>query len=218
MNLLFPFFFTLSILLSACTETPPYTPQHPMQEIKGRDYQSKRFNVYRARIPLNWIRKDSLAEESITDTTKSICEFFITGNNGFIRIAIHNFPSDALEERIPTSAQIARWERQFEQLLPEESSILSQAFNGYSGLKFKGVGYLEQKDTMMLGWSLQIGREHYQMLSHPRNPANYELFREMRADVTIKATGPKELMEEYEEIIVEFARSFELIKEIPSRL
>lgn len=209
--------FTLSLLLSACTESPPTLPLNPMQEIKGRDYDHKRFNVYRARVPLSWVRKDSLADESLTDTKKSICEFFIIDDKGIIRITIHNFPSNTLEERIPPAAQVARWERQFDLLLPEESVLLPQAYNGYSGLKFKGVGMIDQKETMMLGWSLQIGQEHFQMLSHPKNPANNDLYREMRGDVTIKATGPKDIMEEHEEAISSFARSFELIQEIPSR-
>lgn len=214
MNLLFP--LVLSILLTACAEAP--TPLNPMQEMQGRDYQGTRFYVYRARVPQDWIRKDSLKEESLTDTKKSICEFFINTDEGIIRIAIHNFPSDAIEERIPPIAQTARWQRQFEQLQAEESSTLQQAFNGYAGLKFKGIGIIDQKETMMLGWSLQIGKEHYQMLSHSKNPADHDLYREMRADITIKATGPKELMENHEEEIIAFARSFELIREIPSRL
>jgi hypothetical protein len=209
------FLFLTLILLCGCSEAPP--PSHPMQEIKGRDYHGARFYVYRARVPLNWIRKDPLAEESLTDTTKSLCEFFIPGNEGFIRIAIHNFPSNTLDERIPPMAQIARWQRQFDPLQAEESSTLPQAFNGYIGLKFKGIGLMDGTNTMMLAWSLQLGKEHFQMLSNPKNPADHNNFREMRADVTIKATGPKSLMEDHEEEIIAFARSFELIKEIPSR-
>lgn len=210
-------FLFLTLVFVACNEGPSTQFQQPMQEIKGRDYNGKRFLVYRARVPLDWIRKDSLAEESLTDTKKSIVEYYIMHNSDFIRIAIHNFPSDTLEERIPPMVQIARWERQFDHLLPEESSNQPQAFNGYSGLKFKGTGTLDQKDTMMLGWVLQIGKEHYPMLTHAKNPENNDLYREMRADVTIKAVGPKELMEEHEEEINQFTRSFELIKEIPSR-
>lgn len=188
-----------------------------MQEIQGRDYDGTRFHVYRARAPNEWIRKDSFKEESLADTKKSICDFFIHSDNGVIRIAIHNFPSDIIDERIPPIAQIARWQRQFDFLQAEESHTIQQAFNGYAGLKFKGVGIMDNKDTMMLGWSLQLGKEHYQMLSHPRNPTDHDLYREMRADITIKVTGPKELMENHEDAIIAFARSFELIREIPSR-
>lgn len=209
--------FVLSLLLCGCSERPPASSLHPMQEIKGRDYHGKRFYVYRARAPLSWIRKDTFPEESLTDTKKSICEFLIVDNGEIIRIAIHNFPSNNIEECIPPAAQVARWQRQFELLLPEESGTEPQAFSGYHGLKFKGIGKIEQTDTMMLGWSLQMGKEHYQVLSHPKNPADTDLYREMRADVTIKATGPKELMETYEDEIIAFARSFELIGEIPSR-
>lgn len=214
---LFSLALIFTLILSACSDSSPTISSIPMQEMKGRDYNGKRFDVYRARAPLNWIRKDTLAEESLTDTKKSICEFFIHDNGEVIRITLHNFPSNTLDERIPPTAQVARWQRQFELLLPEESGITPQAFSGYQGLKFQGVGTLDQTDSMMLGWSLQLGKEHYQALTHPKNPADNDLYREMRADVTIKATGPKELMESHEEEIIAFARSFELIKEIPLR-
>lgn len=214
---------TLSLLLCSCSENPSL-PTIPMQEIKGRDYDGHRFSVYRARAPVDWIRKDTFPEESLTDTKKSICEFFIPHGSESIRISIHNFPSDSIDQRIPPAAQVGRWQRQFEILQPEESGIVPQAFSGYSGLKFKGVGRLkpegnteaEAQDTMVIGWSLQIGKDHYGALSQPPEPSDSNLYREMRADVTIKAQGPKDLMQQHEEEINAFARSFELIEEIPS--
>lgn len=204
-----------SLLLFSCSEQSAHIELMPMQEIKGRDYEGKRFHVYRARIPAHWIRKDSFPEESLLDTKKSIGEFFIQDNGGIIRIAIHNFPTESIEQRIPPSAQVARWQRQFNRLVPEESSITPQAFSGYSGLKFKGCGQLNNEDQIMLGWSLQLDKEHYRALSPPIPASQENLYREMRADVTLKVTGPKELMEKYEEEINHFARSFELIEEIP---
>lgn len=205
----------LSLLFNSCTDAPQ--DLIPMQEIKGRDYSGKRFAVYRARIPVDWIRKDTLPEESLADTTKSLCEFIIPGEEGVIRIAVHNFASETLDQRIPPGAQVARWQRQFEVLIPSESSTTPQAFSGYSGLKFKGVGTLNKIATVVLGWSLQLSNEHYRMLSHPQKTADNDIYREMRADVTIKAVGPKNLMDQHEEEIIGFARSFELIEEIPSR-
>lgn len=215
---------TITLLLYSCADQSP-TNLIPMQEIKGRDYHGKRFNVYRARMPLNWIRRDSLPDESLQDTKKAITEFLILNyddseNIQHIRITIHNFPSEKIEQRIPPAAQISRWQRQFEFIRPEESAINPQAFSGYSGLKFKAVGKIKEdptEESMMLGWTLQLDKEHYRMLSHPTTPAENNLYREMRADVTIKVTGPKELMEAHEEEINDFARSFELIKEIPAR-
>ena len=214
----------LALLLNSCSENPTL-PSIPMQEIKGRDYDGQRFDVYRIRAPTDWIRRDTFPEESLLDTKKSICEFLIPHGNESIRITIHNFPSESIDQRIPPAAQVARWQRQFEIMYPEESGITPQAFSGYTGLKFKGVGRLKpeinnapstQQDTTVVGWSLQIGKDHYRTLSHPPKPSENNLYREMRADVTIKAQGSKELMQEHEEDIITFARSFELIEEIPS--
>lgn len=218
MNLPFAFHaLFLSLCFFSCAEnTPKPSPLDSMQEIKGRDYTGSRFDVYRARVPIDWIRKDPLPEESLTDTTKSLCEFLILTPNGTIRIAIHNFPSDHIEQRIPQAAQIARWQRQLEVLIPSQSGTVPQAFSGYSGLKFKGVGLLDSKDSIVLGWSLQLGQDHYKRLLNPPDPSKTALYREMRADITIKAVGPKQPMEVHEEEIDHFARSFELIEEIPS--
>jgi hypothetical protein len=202
-------------LLCSCSESGP-SPTSPPQEIQGRDHEGKRFNVYRAKVPDEWIRRDSFAGESLSDTKKPICEFLISEGDQFIRITIHNFPSNTMEERIPSIAQIARWKKQFEILVSEESGVIPQAFNGYNGLKFKGIGKFNENNRMVLGWSLQMGKEHYRTLSNPSNPQQSALYQEMRADVTIKAVGPIELMESHENEINTFARSFELIEEIPS--
>ena len=266
--------FAFCLLASSCSQKDqnPSTPTS-LQDVKGRDYEGKRFNVYRVRVPNHWIRKDSLPEESLSDTTKSLCEFFIVDPEGTIRITLHNFPSDKVEQRIPPAAQIARWKKQFDHLNPEDTSIVPQSFSGYAGLKFKGTGLMNQILTTVIGWSLQLGEESFRELSSPltlesavqdnkvmqdfeleslpigadhsqmvkaapigsdskskdyvnllpstavsrSTSGDKKLFREMRADVTIKAMGPKELMEANEEEITHFARSFELIEEIPSR-
>lgn len=70
---------------------------------------------------------------------------------------------------------------------------------------------------MVLGWSLQLSPEHYRMLSHPSSAENEDKYQQMRADVTIKAVGPKALTEKHRTKIMAFARSFELIEEIPVR-
>jgi hypothetical protein len=193
-----------------CTSQEEKTTLSSMDVIQGRDNDGPRFAVYRIRVPDAWIRRDPLPNESLIDTTKSLCDYIIRDEDGTIRIFIHNFPTQTMEERIPPAAQVARWQRQFDSLIPHASNVVPQAFSGYSGLLFTGVGTLKNEPTMVMGWALQIASEHYRTLSHPDNPLN----KQMRADVTIKAVGPVSLMEKYQGEIKAFARSFELIEEI----
>lgn len=185
----------------------------PMQEIKGRDEGEGRQSIYRVKVVDSWIRRDQLPGETLADTTKALCEFIILEGADAVRISIHNFPSATLEERVPPGAQIARWQRQFNQLETAESHVTPQAFSGYSGLLFTGVGLMEDKQTMVLGWVLQLAPEHYRTLAKSQSLEN----KQIRADVTIKAVGPKLLMEKHKSAIISFARSFELIREIPTR-
>lgn len=208
---------TLCLVFSGCSRDEPVQRHFAMQEMKGRNYEGKSFAVYRARIPDHWVRRDPLPDEDLNDTTKAICEFIIRQDGAMVRIAVHNFPSDTIEQRIPPNAQVARWQRQFESLLPTESSLVPQVYNGYSGLLFRGIGRIDGRETGVLGWSLQVAPEHYRMLTHPKDVKMTNLYREMRADVTIKAVGPRGLIEENEDAIAHFARSFELIEEIPLR-
>jgi hypothetical protein len=186
-------------LLSGCSQKTEDDPSiaSVMQEIKGRDNGGPRFPVYRVKIPEEWMRRDPMPDESLIDTTKALCEFLIREDNQVIRIAVHNFPSDNINERIPPNAQVARWKRQFEQLFASDFSITPQSFNGYEGLFFIGTGIQKNEETMVLGWSLQIAPEHYRMLSHAA-PAEEAKYKQMRADVTIKAVGPKAIMEKHQ--------------------
>jgi len=202
-------------LLSGCSTESEADALTLMQEIKGRDDDGQRTPIYRVRIPDNWVRRDPLPTESLKDTTKALCEFLIYEPGESIRIAIHNFPSETMEQRIPPFAQVERWKQQFAALYSAESSFEPQAFNGYSGQLFIGKGLLEGKESMVMGWALQVAPEHYRTLSSPENENNIPSFKQMRADVTIKASGPKAFMEKHEAKIRAFARSFELIEEIP---
>ncbi len=204
--------------LISCSSGAPSTdaPQAQMEEIKGRDLDGPRQAVYRLRVPNDWIRRDPLPDESLIDTTKFLCEFLIRDQSETVRIAIHNFPTNTLEQRIPPAAQIARWQRQFDPLYTNLSSTQPQSFSGYSGLLFTGVGLINGVETIVLGWSLLLGQEHYRTLSNTATQSNAALYKQMRADVSIKATGPRALVEKHQAAIVSFARSFELIDEIPS--
>ena len=180
----------LLIIACGCSQQPPTSHPLKMQQISGRG--SNRPFLYRIKVPETWIRKDPPQDQSLIDTTKSIVEFLIQENDtSSIRIAIHNFPAETIESRIPPEAQIARWKRQFAWLDQTRVSVIPQSFSGYVGLLFEGSGTINGELTTMLGWCMQIAPEHFRTLSHP-------LFSpEMRADITIKATGPKDLMERH---------------------
>jgi hypothetical protein len=211
------FFFALCFFNSCEKSNSTLANAGFIEEIKGRDEEGKRLAVYRIRVPEEWIRHDPPPEESLVDTTKALCEFIIKDGNQHIRIAIHNFPSERMDQRIPPAAQVARWQRQLSSFDPTDSSTVSQVFNGFVGLLFTGVGQLNGENTKILGWSLQIANEHYRALSNP-STANAARYRQMRADVTIKAVGPRELMESHSQAITDFAQSFELIEEIPQSM
>ncbi len=217
-------FFVMSsffLLFSACSQdlstSSGTTQPSKMEEIKGRNADSQRQAIYRIRVPPGWIRRDPLPEESLADTTKALCEFIIYDGGLMVRIAIHNFPSDTIEQRIPPLAQVSRWQRQLDPIYPNLSSITPQAFSGYSGFLFTGVGLLQGVETMVLGWAMQLAPEHYRALSPPQPGDKTASYQQMKGDVTIKAVGPRPLLEKHQMAIMAFARSFELIEEIPSR-
>jgi hypothetical protein len=131
-------------------------------------------------------------------------------------VAVHNFPSDSLDQRIPPKAQVMRWQRQFEILDPLSTIIEPVAFNGYAGIKFKGSGTAAGDDLGMIAWALQLAESHFLALMSSTDVSDL-LLKERRSDVTIKATGPSPLIDKYEDDITDFAESFEQIEEIPQR-
>jgi hypothetical protein len=197
-------------LLQGCgTDT---TPPVSMEQFCGRDEGSQgRQPLYRARVPAGWLRQDTPEGESIADTTKSLCSFTITEAGETIHITIHNFPTNQMEERIPPLAQVARWRRQVPQATFEK--LQPQAYGGFSGICVE----LCDTDRAMLAWSMQLAPEHYQQLIVDGTPEHRHNHKQMRSDYTIKAVGPVDLMQRHKKEIVRFARSFELIEEIPSR-
>lgn len=200
-------FAALCVATSCSQEKPPSDKKTEWQQISGRENKTP---IYRIKTPSSWLRKDPSPDESLDDTKKSILEFHIPESS--IRITIHNFPSQKLESRIPPAAQIARWKQQFIKL--DQSSVLvqSQSFSGYAGLMLDASGNTDGEQTSVIGWSMQLAPEHYRTLTHPSFPL------EVRADITIKATGPKNLMTKHRPEIYAFAQSFELIEEIPAGL
>lgn len=198
--------FFLLFIFAGCNTSPK--ENIALQPICGRDAEH-RF-IYRVQVPVEWGHHAPSLEESLIDTTKPLCEFVIDEQ---IKITIHNFPSESLENRIPPEAQIGRWKRQFSFLDLSSVSIISQAYSGFKGLLFEGNGTLNGSKESMMGWSMQLAPLHYRTLTH-LNPPNLQ---QIRSDVTIKAVGPTNLMEQHREQIIRFARSFELIEAIPSK-
>lgn len=194
---------------------------HTIAIIDGRDDDLAplvRQPVYRIRLPRGWTYQSPLPAQSLVDTTLTLGEFFIREDGEEVRITIHNFPTDNLEDRIPIQAQLQRWKKQFDTIVPSSLSTTPQAFSGYSGLLLELTGTINGQPKALLGWSLQIAPEHYRQLSRAA-PANLWLYqKQMRADITIKAMGAPVLMQRNRQAIIAFARSFELIQDIPSSL
>lgn len=200
------FAFTISLLLliaNACTSDNKSPPHLVVHEICGRDL--KHTPLYRVKTPIDWQVKRPDDTESLEDTKKSLCEFLIQEGLNQIRITIHNFPSSSIEERIPPSAQILRWKRQFNDIDPLTVSTIPQSFAGFSGVFFESAGKINEIETTMFGWSMQIAPEHYRRLNENE---------QMRSCITIKVMGPTDFIEKNRNIIVNFSRSFELIDEI----
>lgn len=220
-------FIFIGLLISGCsTQSPISKITDSYQEICGRDIgsdASERYPIYRVRVPNEWKRVDPIQNESITDTTKSLCEFIIDGDyDKHIRITVHNFPVDNADQRIPPIAQITRWKRQFTTIDQTSLQVIPQAFAGFSGLLLEATGIVKNEEISLIGWAMQIAPEHYSTLTasmgRPTDPILHKNsdIKQMRAEYTIKATGPKDLMAIHRMTIINFARSFELIEEIPS--
>lgn len=205
----------LLLFLTSCSNGQS-SGLRPMQEINGRDNGDvtlSRPAIYRVRAPKEWIRHDPPAEESLIDTKKALCEFTIPNSTGAVRITIHNFPSENIDSRIPPGAQVARWKRQFTSLDASTVSIIPQAHGGFSGLLFEGTGTIANEEVSVMGWAMQLAPTHYHSVSSLMNDNTIQ---QTRADYTIKISGPRTLVAQHRKDIIAFARSFELIQELPA--
>lgn len=208
------------LLFSGCNTTDQ-NHENPWTEISGRDDYPilpaiKRYPVYRAKVPKYWKKEEFNPTVSNYDTTKPLCEFIIRDGLETCKISIHNFPSMSIEERIPPMAQIQRWKRQLENIEASSVAISPQAFSGFSGFLFEGQGFYKGQETKIIGWSLQLGRDQYHALQLNGSEEEERFFKQMRSDVTIKALGNPDMMDKHKDEIIAFARSFELIQDIPS--
>jgi len=202
------------LLLVSCGQTN-VAPAPVYQHIQGRDDapstgQIIRRPVYRARIPDSWIRKDPQAKESIADTMRPLVEFLIPTPQGEVRLTVHNFPYDHMEERIPPAAQIARWRQQANLEDPLNTREDFRAHDGFAGICLEGDG--------LIAWAMQLCPEHFRCLQQPGPPEQTRYLRQLRADYTIKATGPEEAIHYAKTELINFSDSFQLIQEIPTPL
>ncbi len=205
-----PIFLHL-LLFTGCDSPSTQKTEGEWQLIAARDEGSSldRPFLYRAFVPSHWVRKDPLPEESIQDSTKANCEFFIREENP-IRITIHTFPIPENGPRIPPQAQIARWKQQLDQLDPL-ATLSADSYNGFSGLFFKGEGAIHGKPAAIIGVSMQLSPTYERLLSQENEPHS----KLKRADYTIKATGAPEMVDKHSFALQTFFKSFEFIEELP---
>lgn len=199
----------LTVLLVGCSQEPTQIATKS-QPIAARDNGQSldRPLIYRANVPITWTRNDPSPTESILDSTKHNCEFWIDDPQGNIRITIHTFPVNASHPRIPPNAQIHRWKDQFEELDPLSVNVVALAQGGFVGLQLEAKGLMHGKETKVLGWSMQLPWEYERQLTD-----EYK-----RADFTIKVVGNPRAVDNHKPEIRQFVKSFELIDELPNPL
>lgn len=178
----------------------------------AEDFKQSRPLLYRAMTRSDWMRKDPSPTESIADTTKPIAEFSIQDGEEVIAMTLHTFPVSPEIPSIPAPAQVSRWKRQFDTLDIATAYTEEEAHGGFKGIFFEGSGILNGTPTMVLAWSMQLAPAYIKLLSQGKSPLDIK----KRADYTIKAIGPPSLLQKHRSDIVAFARSFELIDELPS--
>jgi hypothetical protein len=209
---------TLTLLcLGSCSQEDSAKSAYHVVDLAARDDGNPEVKpiVYRVKTPKHWFLQLPASNESIVDTTKAIAHFFIFDGNEKIGISVHNFPSDSMEQRIAPFAQITRWKKQFQSLDQASVSLTPQAFGGYHGFLLEATGQMSSSTMTIFGWALQLAPEHYRALSQPLAPSLMQRYRQMRGDVTIKAVGPAQIMAAHRDDIIAFARSFQLIDDIP---
>jgi hypothetical protein len=198
-------YLLLLLLFCASCRHDDVPPIYATVEIPGRLSDQP---LYRAKMPPGWRYQ---RPEAVTDTTQAIAEFY--DPSGSIRFTFHNFPTD---KQVPPMAQIQRWKQQFDQL--PSSVVKPQSFAGFVGYLFEATGTFDGEAKTVLGWAMQLAPEHAQHLQAPTSHEEALRFKEMGASFTLKAVAPPALMESHKRSLLAFARSFELVSELPSEL
>lgn len=167
--------------------------------------------IYYAEVPVHWKSIPPSPEQNLQDTTLPIYTFLI-GKEPSIRLTVHTFPGYSLETRIPPETQIKRWEKQFQD---PHADITKTAHGGFGGYRIEAYNKHSKRPSALLGYSMQLNSQLFQILEIPHTEEEKEVFFEMRADYTIKAVGSPEMILRYRKEIDAFAESFELIDPIP---
>lgn len=197
------FFFVLSLFFASCSSQTDSRNQ--VVQITGRE--PERIALYRVKVPEDWSVIYPDPNTSLKDSRLPLLEIFIDQE---IRITIHNFPTQTPDGRIPPQAQIQRWIGQLANRDSTNTVVTPQSFSGYVGLLLETTGRVEEKEVSVIGWAMQLGQEHYRTLFYRGSAPE-----QSRSDVTIKVTGPPNLINTHRKHIFQFAKSFELIEEIP---
>lgn len=203
---------TLFLLLLVSCHSPSSTSSQ-WYFIAGRNEENSlhRPLLYHILAPSHWICQTPLKSESIVDTTKPNCTFYIQEGGQSIRITIHTFPFQSLQMRISPLAQITRWKKQFKELDPLWNKMAPISWGGFHGLYFEGQGLVQNEPIRVMGWSMQLASGYV----HQLNLNKHLLDHWKQADYTIKASGPPILMEKHRLSILAFAQTFEFIDELP---
>lgn len=209
----------LSFIFTSCQDSPKNHQTKEKKIIHGRNSEESllRPATYQVITPISWHFQESDKNLSLLDTTLPLAEFMIQEKSGTIHLTIHNFPTSEFEKRIPPVAQVNRWKEQLGGETARHTTLSPQAFGGYAGIKFEGEGMFKGKEVAVIGWSMQLSPEHFYALSQPQANISSQEREQMRADYTIKAVGPIELIQAHQDSIHKFARSFHLIKPIPKK-
>lgn len=212
---IYSLFLTAIFYLLSCTpSTPPSSFNWQLIAARNEEPSLDRPFVYRVQVPSHWKCEQSFTDASVTDTKKPICEFYIQEGEEIVRITIHSFPIYSSDQRIPPLAQVMRWRQQFEELNEWTTSLASESYAGFSGMRFEGEGLIRHQPTRVMGWSMSLASAYDKQLSLGKSPLDcYK-----RADYTIKASGPPALMHKHRAALLAFAHSFELIDELPTPL
>lgn len=199
--------FSALLLCAACERLPESTCRDV--EIAGRDAGdiATRQPLYRISLPNGWTAK--LSSESVADTKRPLIECLYGEDEPCIRLTVHNFPYNTPLQRVPPEAQIARWKQQFDSIASSQTT--PQAFAGFVGLHLFAEGQQSDREWAVSAWSMQLAAEHDRSLARKEAAGS-----QMRSDITIKAVGPKELIEEQNSTISDIARSFELLNPLPN--
>lgn len=202
----------LFLNLSACkSKNHPITTNIQLITSRDEGNPNSRLFIYQTIVPSHWIRKDPSIHESIFDTKKPNCEFFIKDNDQQIRITVHTFPYSDDSQRIPSLAQIHRWKKQFHHYNPMTLATNPYSHGGFHGHFFEVEGVVDEKPAIMMGWSMQLSSLYDRVLKHDHDSDA----KVKRADYTIKVMGPPELVSKNREDIIVFGQQFEFIDELP---